>query len=125
MIIQACGEDEKNPCDELLAIQKEICQYADQCFPCACILRDEGWELRWDALGRPDFLGSSCSGSLGACEGAYRDLAEGCLELGKPEKEDGKFKYWAEDCDPRIILGVWLFDDNENYAFPEVCAGGW
>jgi hypothetical protein len=124
LMFSACGEE--TPCEKMQAIQKDICRNADKCFPCVCILRNE--EPVWrERMGAPDIANSSCD-DLGPCEGAYREWAEGCLELGRQEEGDDLYQEWINlECDPRAKYGIWLFDDNETYnpALPEVCAGGW
>lgn len=110
------------------AIQKNIYKNADMCFPCACILRDEGWNVPTTQLGVPDVENGSCTEPLGACEGTYRKWAEGCLELGRPEPQDENFQAWVDqECDPRYVYGMLIYDDNEtcNQVFPEICAGRW
>jgi hypothetical protein len=121
----ACGEE--TPCERMHAIQKDICKVADKCFPCVCVLRGKKWDIPL-RMGLPDFPNASCSYPLGPCEGTYREWAEGCLELGRQEKEDENFQAWVDQrCDPRYEYGIWLYDDNETYnpATPEICSGEW
>ncbi len=79
-----CTPSEKSACDRIRDVQKEICAVADKCFPCACVLSNEGWEIPM-SMGMPDIRNASCTGSFGRCEGEYLAWAERCLALGRPE----------------------------------------
>ncbi len=121
-----CTPATRTPCDELHDIQKEICAPADECFPCVCILGNEGWDIA-ERIGLPDISMSSCTGPRGMCVDEKLVLAERCLALGRPERGDEGWEAWISECDPRYAYDIWLFDDNETYnsAFPEVCSGVW
>ena len=126
--LQACGED--TPCEKLLAIQKDICKNARDCFPCACYLNNECLSVYTNAFGLPDLDLSHCEKPCyySECNEGALAWAESCLELGRPEPGDENFQAWVDlDCDPRYLMGIHLFDEDGTPApaFPEVCAGGW
>ena len=127
LLLAGCGEDEITSCEELLNVQKMLCEGAEECFPCVCPLCNMGLEIVWDALGRPDILRSSCIEiEQGKCVGVYREWAEGCLANAPsgPDENPPTQGWLDEDCDPRYSLGFWLCGNDGSAAFPEVLEKG-
>ena len=127
LVFTACGEEP--PCEKLLAIQKDICKNARDCFPCACYLKNECLSVYTDEFGLPDLDISHCEKcNRSECKDGALAWSENCLELGRPEPGDDNFQAWVDlDCDPRYLMGIKLFDADgtPEPAFPEVCRGGW
>ena len=126
LALMDCGEGGQNPCEKLIDIQKEICKDADKCFPCACILKNEGWGWIIDEFGIPDVEESSCTVQE-ECVGDVRAWAELCLDNKVPVDGEDGYQEWRNrgGCDPRAFHDIWLFDDNDTYSFPEFCQGRW
>lgn len=110
LFVHACGED-KNPCQKLRGIQKGMCDDLERdCLPCACLIKDQDFEIRFLPGGGIDVQNSGCVDSK-PCEGSQLEEATSCLEQ----------ENYCDPCfHPALEINVC-----DPVVFPDFCTGDW